>query len=114
MFGSASYAVRRVVGDAMADCRSAFTQHISPAVFGCATLGLGIPITNKSVCRVGLLALLVVVSCACHAPTPPGHPLPNAPTPPPLPPFPPPPPPPPPGPFPGAGTYEFVSSLGGA
>ena len=71
--------------------------------------------TNTSLCRVGLLALLVVVSSSCHDTTPPTTVSPTQPTP--VAPPPPPPPPPPPvprgGPFPGAGTYAFVSSPSG-
>jgi len=68
--------------------------------------------TNTFVCRVGLLALLVVVSSSCGDTTPPTTVIPTQPTP--TTPAPTPTPPPVPrGPFPGAGTYEFVSPTPG-
>ena len=84
-------------------------------IWGIKSSRRGIPMTNTSLCRVGLLALLVVVSSSCHDTTPPTTVSPTQPTP--VAPPPPPPPPPPPvprgGPFPGAGTYAFVSSPSG-
>jgi hypothetical protein len=64
--------------------------------------------TNTSVWRVGLLAILAVVSASCSdtkPPTPVTPTPPTAPTPPPVPV--------PRDPFPGAGIYEFVSSPSG-
>jgi hypothetical protein len=70
--------------------------------------------TKTALCLVGLLALLVVVSSSCHDPTSPTPVTPTQPTTSAPAPGPPPPPPAPRGgPFPGAGTYEFVSSPGG-